>query len=161
MLIGHLGVSGLAHRYLKADLVPVLIAGVIPDVVDKTLCYGLRLAPSGRMWGHTLLGLTLSTGVVWLLWGRRTAWSWAVGYLGHLVADLGGQIPWFYPFVQYDFPPSRGFWEMLLHKLQHPAEIALELVLLVWAGLAIGNRGLGISNRGLGISHWGLGIGRR
>ena len=89
MLAGHLGVSVLAHRYLKADLVPVVVAGVIPDVVDKALCQGLHLLPNGRMWGHTLLGLAVSTVLVRLLWGRQTAWSWAVGYLGHLVADLG------------------------------------------------------------------------
>ncbi|HOT91282.1 MAG TPA: metal-dependent hydrolase [Anaerolineae bacterium] len=140
MLIGHLGVSGLAHRYLKADLAPVVIAGIVPDVVDKVLCYGVHLMPSGRMWGHTLLGLVLSTAVVGLVWGRQTAWSWAVGYLGHLVADLGGQVPWLYPFVHYDFPPSLGFWEMLLHKLQHPAELVLELALLGWAALALRGR---------------------
>jgi len=137
MLVGHLGVSVLAHRYLKADLVPVVVAGVIPDVVDKALCQGLGLLPSGRMWGHTLLGLAVSTIVVRLLWGRQTAWSWAVGYLGHLVADIGGQVPWLYPFVQYEFTPSLGLWETLLRKLQNPVEIALELALLGWAALAM------------------------
>lgn len=137
MLIGHLGVSVLAHRYLKADLVPVVVAGVFPDVVDKTLCQGLNLMPSGRMWGHTLLGLAVSTVIVWLLWGRQTAWSWAMGYLGHLVADIGGQVPWLYPFVQYEFEPSPGFWELLQRRLERPAEIALELALLGWAAFAM------------------------
>ncbi len=137
MLIGHLGVSVLAHRYLKADLVPVVIAGVFPDVIDKTLCQGLHVFPSGRMWGHTLLGLAVSTIIVRLLWGRQTAWSWAVGYLGHLVADIGGQVPWLYPFVQYEFDPSPGLWEMLLRRLQNPAGIGLELAVLGWAALAV------------------------
>ncbi|OQB02182.1 MAG: hypothetical protein BWY25_00708 [Chloroflexi bacterium ADurb.Bin222] len=137
MLVGHLGVSVLAHRYLKADLVPVIVAGVIPDVVDKALCQGLNLMPSGRMWGHTLLALAVSTVVVRLLWGRQTAWSWTVGYLGHLVADVGRDVPWLYPFVQYNFEPSPGFWEILLRRLQNPAEIALELALLGWAAWAV------------------------
>lgn len=137
MLIGHLGVSVLAHRYLKADLVPVVVAGVFPDVIDKTLCQGLHVFPSGRMWGHTLLGLAVSTIIVRLLWGRLTAWSWAVGYLGHLVADIGGQVPWLYPFVQYEFDPSPGLWEMLLRRLQNPAGIGLELAVLGWAALAV------------------------
>jgi hypothetical protein len=153
MLAGHLGVSVLAHRYLKADLVPVVVAGVFPDVVDKTLCQGLHILPSGRMWGHTLLGLAVSTFIVRLLWGRQTAWSWAVGYLGHLVGDLGGQVPWLYPFVQYDFEPSPGFWEILRRRLEHPAEIGLELVLIGWAALAVRGR--------LGIRDWEFVGGKR
>ena len=137
MLAGHLGVSVLTYRYLKADLVPVVVAGVIPDVVDKTLCQGLRLFPSGRMWGHTLLGLAVSTVLVWLFWGRQSAWSWAVGYFGHLVGDIGGQVPWLYPFVQYDFEPSPGFWEILRRRLEQPAGIGLELALLGWAAMAV------------------------
>lgn len=137
MLVGHLGVSVLAHRYLKVDLVPVVVAGVIPDVVDKTLCQGLHIFPSGRMWGHTLLGLAVSTVIVRLLWGRQTAWGWAVGYFGHLVGDLGGQVPWLYPFVQYDFEPSPGFWEILRRRFEQPAGIGLELALLGWAALAV------------------------
>jgi len=78
MLFGHLAISALQHRYLKADLVPVVVAGVLPDVVDKTLCQVLHLTPSGRMFGHTLAGLGLSalcvTPAGWsrgciLLWG--------------------------------------------------------------------------------------------
>ena len=153
MLAGHLGVSVLTHRYLKADLVPVVVAGVIPDVVDKTLCQGLHIFPSGRMWGHTLLGLAVSTLFVWLLWGRQSAWSWATGYLGHLVGDFGGQVPWLYPFVQYDFEPSPGFWEILRRRLEHPAEIGLELALLGWAALAVrGRLGTRDSELGTGIA---------
>ena len=140
MLVGHLGISGLAHRYLKADLVPVVVAGVFPDVVDKLLCQRLRLMPSGRMWGHTLLGLALSTVIVRMLWGRQTAWGWAVGYLAHLLADLNGQVPWLYPLVQYDFDPSPSLWEILRRKLEHPAEMGLELALVGWAAFAVRDR---------------------
>ena len=31
-------VSALAHRYLKAEFAPVMVAAVAPDVVDKLLC---------------------------------------------------------------------------------------------------------------------------
>ncbi len=137
MLLGHLGVSVLAHRYLKADLVPVVVGGLFPDIIDKALCHGLHILPNGRMWSHTLLGLLTSTVVVWLLWGRQSAWSWAVGYLGHLIADIGGQVPWLYPFVPYEFEPSPSFWELLRRKLEHPLEIGLELVLLGWAALTV------------------------
>ena len=134
MLLGHVAVSILEHRYLKADLVPVVVAGVVPDVVDKTLCQVLHLTPYGRMFGHTLVGLALSTAVVGLIWGRRVAWSWALGYLGHLLGDAGGFIPWLYPFVHYDFPQRLpGLVAILRHGLADPAVIALEVAVCVWA----------------------------
>ena len=82
MLFGHLAASVLQHRYMKADLAPVVVAGVFPDLVDKTLCQVLHLTPSGRMFGHTLAGLGLSALAVRLIWGRRArpapwGWSWA------------------------------------------------------------------------------------
>lgn len=135
MLIGHLAISLLEHRYLKADLAPVLIAGIAPDLVDKTLCQVLHLTPSGRMFGHTLLGLALSTSLIALLWGRRPAWSWALGYLSHLLAD-GDHIPWLYPFIAYEFPPSPPLWETLLRYLSRPLHLLPELILCFWAGLS-------------------------
>ncbi len=138
MLFGHLAVSVLQHRYLKADLVPVVVAGIFPDVVDKTTCYVLDLAPSGRMMGHTLLGLALTTSLVGLIWGRQTAWSWAIGYLGHLVGDAGSFIPWFYPFKDYDFPPPPpGLWYIVRRVFSSPAEVGFELALSTWAACTV------------------------
>ena len=138
MLFGHLAVSVLQHRYLKADLVPVVVAGVSPDVVDKTLCQVLHLTPCGRMFGHTLVGLGLSALVVGLIWGRRAAWSWALGYLAHLLGDSHGFVPWLYPFVGYDFPQhAPGLFEIVCRALADPAAMALELALSAWAAWAL------------------------
>ncbi len=117
-----------------------MIAGLMPDIVDKTLCQLLHLTPSGRMAAHTLFGLAISAGVVALIWGKRAAWSWALGYLGHLVADAGGDVPWLYPFVHYDFPPSPSLWESLMNKLSHPLTLLPELFLCAWAGFAARNK---------------------
>lgn len=141
MLFGHLAVSALAHRYLKADLAPVMVAAVAPDAVDKLLCQGLHIFDSGRMWGHTLIGLALTTVLVRVIWGREVAWGWAVGYLGHLVADIGGDVPWLYPVVQYDLDASPGLWEILLRKLTDPTGMVLELALTVWAVVALRRAG--------------------
>ncbi len=138
MLFGHVAVSILQHRYLKVDLKPAVAAEIFPDVVDKTLCQVLHLTPSGRMFGHTLAGLTFSTAVVGLIWGRRAAWSWGMGYLGHLLGDVGGSVPWLYPFVQYDFSrDSLGLLEILRRRLADRAAMRLELVLCVWAICAL------------------------
>jgi hypothetical protein len=143
MLFGHLAISLLQHRYLKVDLAPVVAGGIFPDVVDKTLCQVLHVTPSGRMFGHTLVGLAVSTAVVGLLGGRRRAQSWALGYLGHLLGDVGGFIPWLYPLVPYDFSAgSPGLLEILRWALTDPARMGLELALSVWAvGAYVGRRG--------------------
>ena len=138
MLFGHVAISVLQHHYLKTDLAPTVAGGVFPDVVDKTLCQVLHLTPSGRMFGHTLAGLALSAVVVGLIWGRRAVWSWTLGYLGHLLGDMGRLVPWLYPFVQYDFPPpAPGLLEILRQALSNPAAMGLELALSAWAVCAL------------------------
>jgi hypothetical protein len=134
MLFGHLAISVLQHRYLDADLAPVIAGGVFPDVMDKTLCQVLHLTPSGRMFGHTLVGLAASSAIVRLLGGRRAARSWALGYLGHLLGDMGDFVPWLYPLVPYDFSRgSPGLLEILRRTLKDPAAMGLELALSAWA----------------------------
>jgi hypothetical protein len=134
MLFGHLAVSVLQHRYLKVELAPAVAGGMFPDVLDKTLCQVLHWTPSGRMWGHTLVGLVASTAVVGLFGGRRVAWGWACGYLGHLLGDIDALVPWLHPLVQYDFSQgSPGLLEIFRRALTNPVKMALELVLSAWA----------------------------
>jgi hypothetical protein len=147
MLLGHIAVSMLLHRYLDADLALVMVGGVFPDLVDKTLCQVLHLTPSGRMYAHTVLGLGLSTTLVSAIWGSRQARSWGLGYAGHLVADVGGPVPWLYPFREYDWEVSPGLGEILRRALADPAEMGLELSLLLWALLAVSSRGTAEARR--------------
>ncbi len=132
MLFGHIAVSLLQHRYLKVDLTPVVAGGLFPDILDKTMCQVLHITPSGRMWGHTLLGLAVSSLIVSIAYGSRSARAWAVGYAGHLVADTGGQVPWLYPFVDYEFRPSPGLSEILRRFAEDRREILVETGLLAW-----------------------------
>ena len=134
MLFGHLAVSFLLHRYTGTDLAPTVAGGLFPDVLDKTLCQVLHLTPSGRMYGHTLLSLGLSTMAVRAIWGRRAARAWALGYVGHLLGDLGGPIPWLYPFVSYDFSRlSPSLQEIVRQALERPREMTLEGTLFLWS----------------------------
>lgn len=137
MVIGHLAVSALEHRYLKADLPAVMAAAVVPDAVDKLLHYALKLAPTGRLWGHTLLGLLASTLLVYLLWGRRVAASWALGYSSHLLCDVGGVVPWLYPFATYEFPERRAIYASFVLTAENLPRLALELGLSIWAIAAL------------------------
>jgi hypothetical protein len=68
--------------------------------------------------------------------GVRNAAGWALGFLSHLICDVGGVVPWFAPFVRYQFPPATGFLTALWAGLTQPSMI-LELALVVWAILAL------------------------
>lgn len=140
MLLGHIGVALLEHQILDADLAPVLAGTAFPDVLDKLLCQVLRLMPNGRMWGHTALSVGVTTCLVWLVADGRTARSWLVGYLGHLLADLEGPIPWWYPFRTYDFEPSPGLGEIFRRFAKNPAEMLFELGLIGLGLLVLSRR---------------------
>ena len=113
ILPGHVAASVLCHRYLKAELRVALIAGVIPDVVDKLLYHVFRLVPSSRVPMHTLVAWVTSTllvaTVAWLVpRGQVRGWAvaWLLSYGAHLLCDsplLGGELPFLYPFWHYDF----------------------------------------------------------
>ncbi len=136
MIVGHLAISALEHRYVEAALVPVMAAAVFPDLVDKIAHYGFGQHASGRMWGHTLLGALLTSAVVLALFGRHNAASWALGYLSHLVCDIGGVVPWLAPFVTYEFPPAMDFMTTLWTGLTKPL-LLVEIALCAWAAIAL------------------------
>ncbi len=136
MIVGHLAISALEHRYVEAALVPVMAAAVFPDLVDKIAHYGFGQHASGRMWGHTLLGALLTSAVVLALFGRHNAASWALGYLSHLVCDIGGVVPWLAPFVTYEFPPAMDFMTTLWTGLTKPL-LLVEIALCAWAVIAL------------------------
>ena len=141
MLFGHLAVSALLHHYLDADLKSVVAGGLFPDVVDKTLCQILRLTPSGRMYAHTLLAVTLSTTAVSALCGKRAGQGWAMGYLGHLAADAGGDLPLFFPFKEYEFSGSEpGLFQIVRKAMRDKARMGVELALVAWAACLLANR---------------------
>ena len=116
ILPGHLAASVLCHRHLKAPLWPTLLAGLMPDVVDKFFYYVLHAVPSSRVPMHTLwawLGSTLLVGLLALLLGRAPSrawlWGWFVGYGAHLLCDsplVGGKLPFLWPLRPYTMGSS-------------------------------------------------------
>lgn len=137
MLLGHLAVPTLLKHYLPLETGPLYAGSFFPDVVDKTL-HAAGLAANGRTWAHTLLTLTTTTLLVYLVWGAFTARSWFVGYLAHLLCDVGGDVPWFYPFMAYEFRPStRTFWQKLA-RWSRNIQLS-EVFLVAWALLVAGH----------------------
>jgi hypothetical protein len=135
MITGHLAVAALLHRYLNLQATPVLIGSLFPDIVDKGL-QRLDLAPSGRTVAHTLLSCIVTTGFVGRVWGGQAAKSWSLGYLGHLLADADGYVPWFFPWRPASFPRrARGQFDLLRALLTPPN--AREFLLLIWLIVAL------------------------
>jgi hypothetical protein len=139
MIIGHVAVSALAHRYLKADLIPVMAAAAVPDVVDKIAHYVLFQGEGSRWMGHTLVGAVVTAALVYLIWGKKPALSWTLGYLLHLLGEFGGVVPYLFPFVQYEFPPDLGFKDTLALSLTNLPRMVLEFGLSIWAVVALIN----------------------
>lgn len=136
MLLGHLAVPIIIKKHLpQTKLTPLLVASIFPDVVDKTL-KELKLRRNGRTFSHALVGLGFSTILIWLLWGKAAARSWALGYLLHLLGDLGGTVPWLYPFRDYAFVLSQfGYKQKLRRIITHPNPT--ESILLLWAAVLL------------------------
>lgn len=136
MLFGHLAVARLLHRYLKVEPVPLYVASYFPDAVDKTFSHALAITNTGRYVAHTVWALGLSTWVVRKFWGDEAAKAWAIGYLMHMVADIDGLVPWFYPLASYDFPQKEKTLRQIVHDslaVPKPAEVGLSL----WAAATI------------------------
>ncbi len=127
MLLGHLAVPTILHHYLRLNPAPLYIGSVVPDVVDKGL-QQVGLTVNGRNWAHNVFSLIISTAIIWLLKDRQIAKSWFIGYLGHLICDADGFVPWFYPFATYEFYPSeKSLWQKI--KSARPSIIEFVLIL--------------------------------
>lgn len=110
---GHLAVA-LAQSNLplfrcksRRLLIPLFVASLFPDVIDKTIGYVFHAMPNGRHYAHnvfSLLGLSL---LVTMVWGKAAGYAWFSGYLGHLLVDNDGTLPWFFPLKKYSFEPGQ------------------------------------------------------
>ena len=103
ILFGHVGISILLGSLFSLALFVVLIATLMPDLIDKSL-FLLGLTNTGRFIGHTLfLGFLFSLIVHIIFRKKLFSISFLFGYLLHLLEDAVKFVPWFYPFVNYDF----------------------------------------------------------
>jgi hypothetical protein len=99
-------------RYVS--LYALLLGSLGPDIIDKAI--SLPITGYGRYVGHSLLfNIVISLGVLAIFWKNKRIWiGFIVGWQMHIVLDLGGFIPWLFPFVKYDFQERvLSFWEML------------------------------------------------
>lgn len=128
---GHIGISLVLAYLMRLNLLVTVSCGILPDLLDKPL--GIMGVGGGRYVGHSLLFIFLVS-VVFSLWKRKYGLAALVGGLSHLLLDIGGFVPWFYPFKEYSFIEEKfnlgGFFQ------EYFAFSALGMELL-WVAIAV------------------------
>lgn len=108
--LAHVASALLATRLVGAvaDIddgpAPAVLGALLPDAIDKSLAWVLRIAPAARYIGHTPIAVATAGIAGTKLLGGRWGGAFAVAYSTHLVGDLWqhGHIPWLMPFKHYD-----------------------------------------------------------
>jgi LexA-binding, inner membrane-associated putative hydrolase len=128
----HVGVSATLALIFRLNPVVTVFCGILPDLIDKPLA-ALGIG-GGRYIGHTLLFAVLVV-VAFSLWKRKYGLAACIGLMSHLLLDLNGLVPWFYPFKDYNFYSSKlSILEWLKSYLTF-SQVGLELIAVVLAGL--------------------------
>lgn len=113
--IAHIGITLFFASLFSISFFYVGIASLLPDIIDKPLAM-IGLTPCGRHLGHSLLVGIIISGLVYLITRKKIIFvSILFGYLMHLLLDLPGFIPLFYPIISYDFLacPTFGKYDLI------------------------------------------------
>ena len=111
-----------------------MFCGILPDLVDKPLD-ALEIG-GGRFVGHTLL-FVLLVSAAFALWKWRLGLAALVGGMSHLILDLDGLVPWFYPFKDYEFYDEGFSFTQFLRDYLSSSELGSELLTVAAVGAAI------------------------
>ena len=133
--LGHLGIPLPVAHLLKLNLAVTGLCALLPDLVDKPL-YLMGATSCSRYAAHTVL-FVLLVAVAFSLKSRLLGLSALFGGVLHLVLDSGYFVPWFYPFVRYDFPESDIGVSEYLHRLLTFRFWSSELIWVASACLAV------------------------
>ncbi|WP_254272281.1 metal-dependent hydrolase [Haloarcula marina] len=98
--VGYVSYSLFVHAVYRASptsasTIVVGVGSLFPDLVDKPLAWELGIFPSGYGIAHSVFfALPVSVATGWFAWSRgrpRLGIAFTVGYLLHLMADLGSK----------------------------------------------------------------------
>lgn len=100
IFLGHLALSVALADASDSDRAASVAGSILPDVIDKTGGWVLRVMPAGRWLAHGLPFFAAACLVSRVLLPPRQWRGFVLGYTGHLVADLywGLKVPWLAPF---------------------------------------------------------------
>ncbi len=147
------GGSWLTSLADKIDVRLLLVASMLPDIIDKPLghLFFREALSNGRTIGHTLLFLIIITlAGIYLYRHRYKAWLWSVsfGVLAHLIMDQMWQMPstLFWPLLGFSFEKhdiSDWLPNILDGLLTNPAIYIPELVgllVIIWFAWEVWHR---------------------
>lgn len=144
---GHLACGLVVRAISRLNLIVILIATFLPDIVDKLLSDILHIAPYGRTYMHCIPILVLiSVLLAGIFRDIKIGCAWAAGHFAHLIADISF-IPWWFPLRQYDWPGKVNVVQATLelrhlassHPQQTPlvAKVFIPEILLMEMGLLL------------------------
>jgi hypothetical protein len=104
ILFGHIGLTVLFGTLISLSIFSLIIGSILPDIIDKPFQL-IGASPSGRFIGHTLFMGIVVSGISFLIIRKKSiSISLLFGQWFHLLQDAQHFVPWFYPFINYDFP---------------------------------------------------------
>ena len=130
--VGHIGIPVALAYLLRLNPVVAAFCGILPDLVDKHL--SAMGVGGGRYIGHTLLSVLLVS-VAFSLRKRKNGLAALVGGVSHLLLDLGGLVPWLYPFKGYDFYEQRLNLSRFVREYFTFSGLGMELIWVAIAGV--------------------------
>jgi hypothetical protein len=128
----HVGVSVALAFLFRLNPIVTVFCGILPDLVDKPLA-ALGIG-GGRYIGHTIIFAVVVV-AAFSMWKRKYGLAALTGHVSHLLLDLNGFVPWFYPFKDYNFSSGRfSFTEWLKNYLDF-SKCGYELIIVAFVGL--------------------------
>lgn len=98
---GHAASAALVNRalYGEHDPAATLAGALLPDVIDKSMAWVLRITRSSHHAGHTPVAALAFSLLAAPIIGRRRAAAFGTSYLVHLAGDElhHGRVPWLMP----------------------------------------------------------------
>jgi len=128
----HIGVPAALAFIFRLNPVVTIFCAILPDLVDKPLA-ALGIG-GGRYIAHTVL-FAVTVAAIFFLWNRKYGLAAITGLMSHLLLDLNSLVPWFYPFVDYNFPGGRFSFSDWLKDYVTFSKVGYELIIVVLVGL--------------------------
>jgi hypothetical protein len=102
---------------LNSQILILIIGSLLPDLIDKPMV--LIFMENGRGWGHSLLIMGIGFIVLHFIFhNKNIEVAFIFGFLSHLLLDIP-YVPWFYPFLQYNFDFGEDLLAGWFYKLFH------------------------------------------
>lgn len=126
--LAHIGSALVLAKAARASGPFAALGALAPDLVDKPLAWVLKVTPSGRYFGHSLLSCLLLSLPLLKFCGHSAGLGFSLGYVAHLRGDTEAPVPWLMPLVEYDIPEDHHFQLELSPRLVVQEALGLAVI---------------------------------